>query len=49
MEPLTKGLVTRFDDDTFQWFVLRDLKRSNAKMPAYPDFVNAPPQLKKVF
>ena len=35
MEPLTKSMVTRFDDDTFQWFVLRDLKRSNAKMPAY--------------
>ena len=35
MEPLTKSPVTRFDDDTFQWFVLRDLKRSNAKMPAY--------------
>ena len=49
MEPLTKSMVTRFDDDTFQWFVLRELKRSNAKMPAYPAFVNAPPQLKKVF
>lgn len=35
MKTLTSSSVTRFENDTFQWFVLRDLKRSNAKNPAY--------------
>ena len=35
MKTLTGSSVTRFENDTFQWFVLRDLKRSNAKNPAY--------------
>lgn len=35
MKTLTSSSVTRFENDAFQWFVLRDLKRSNAKNPAY--------------